>query len=309
MSRSRATETEVSKKVEAKTEDEPIPTRRRVRASEDSAKVPPKKVEAPASPPAVKPVEKPKKAEVVEEELKREAKKPTTEELYEKFLSDFTVNFKDARDHSVFYRIGNPKNPLQLGGMSQQFKASAKSGVKMCYSLDLYLVGPKEQFVELVKRPEIVQFIAENNLDAELIVRNLITADNHEEMLNNDTALSRLLKNKDRSLELLYSKINEIEDNIKANKRPAKKKDDALRNKIEEYRESGKSIFDVSAWNDEAHTGYKTIPRPSPSNRPRYKKILTSLPICSDDTVRLQKFLTYVGYEPEYIEEVMKEIA
>jgi len=304
MSRSRATESSVSKKVEQEAkvlaDPEPIPTRRRIRPTDE------KKVDVPASPPAPKPVEKVKKVEEVE--LKREAKKPTTEELYEKFLTDFAINFRDARDHSVFYRIGNSKNPLQLGGMSQQFKAGAKSGVKMCYSLDLYLVGSKEQFADLLKRPEITHFIEENQLDAELIIRNLITVDNYEEMINNDTALSRLLKNKDRSLELLYAKINEIEDNIKTNKRPTKKKDDALRNKIEEYKENGKSIFDVSAWNDEAHAGYKTIPRPSPSNRPRYKKILTSLPICSDDAGRLQKFLTYVGYEPEYIEEVMKEI-
>jgi translation elongation factor EF-Ts len=185
--------------------------------------------------------------------------------------------------------------------MKQRFKDYPDT----CYSVELFLLGTEEQFSALLEEPIIIDFLDKNLMSAEFVLANLINAANYEEMSSGDTQLATLLNSNDHVRNALYARIQRIEDSLKTTKKTSMKKEDRIRETIEKYLKLGTKLLDVSGWDQQTHSGYKTIARPQGTRSRNAKKCLNSLPICSHSVERLAQFLDYLDYDSETL---MKEV-
>ena len=289
-------EAPVAKKEAATTpvKKEAAPAKKEAAPAKKEAAAPAKKeVAAPAKKEVAAPA---KKAETETNGKKAEsAKKPqeSPEELYSQFVENW-VNLRDgAESHHHFLRIGKPKNPLQIGGMKQQL-----NDPEMAYSIDMLLAGKFKEFDRFLGEDSVQKWLESREITEDDVRENLITVKNFDKR-KGDADFLDLQRSKKETLAALQAKVDEIKSYLEKSKSTPKSKKETLLERLGEYAKAGK-VYDVSGWDKDTHTGFKTVATPTPRSQ---KKRITTYPICANGVEKIRLFLEYLDLDPALADE------
>jgi coenzyme F420-reducing hydrogenase delta subunit len=245
--------------------------------------------------PKVTPVKKeaPKKEGDSDEKKKKVPENP--EDLKKQFLEHWPSLHEGAASHHQFLRIFRPKNALQIGGMTQQFR----NDPTILYSLELLVAGNQEAVDEFLAEDVIQKWMDEVGISEDQVRSNLINAKNFEKR-RNDNDFKELVDAKKETRKALFSKIEQIKGLIEKSKTAPRSKKETLLEKLEEYRTTNRA-YDVSAWDENTHSGYKTVSAPTGRSQ---KKRLTSYQICANSAEKIAKFIKFLGIDEKVLEEI-----
>lgn len=230
----------------------------------------------------------------VEVTKKKTKKQEDPVETRKRFMNTFPEIHANARSKLSFVAVGKPKSFLQIGGMGSQLKKHPE----MVYSLVLNVAGTHEDIDEMLAHPVVHDYLVREGLigddgDEDAIRSTLITADNYEKR-KDDKDFKDFENAKNNTREALKNLLDQIL--ATSNDKPVKmSQQERIVKTFDLYRSSNK-VYDVSHWNSETNTGFKTVARPSS----RTKKIIaTTLPIISNDPQKITSFTLYLGYDVE----------
>lgn len=225
--------------------------------------------------------------EEVDDETK---KKEEAEQLQTQFILNWEKLYNNAYSHHYFLKIFKPKSALQLGGIQSQLKKDNE----LVYSIDLMLSGHIEDLETFFKDATIKSWIVSKGLSEKSIKNNLITASNFEEKKESEEYKTLAGENsKSKFRQDFHERMSNIRKALKKDDGEKKAKQDRIREKFDEYVKS-KKVYDVSAWDEKANTGYKTINLPTSASN---KKKHPEYPVCSNDPKKIDQFLAYLKVE------------
>lgn len=244
------------------------------------------------------------KAEKSPETSKKETKKKpqaSPAELREQFIANYPALHASCHEACCFLHAFSPKNKLQPGGIQQQLKKNPK----LIYSILLAVAGTIEQFNDLLALPVVHQVMDANKFTDDDVRSTFIDAQNFETR-REDKDFKDLIATKKDTFSALARRVKVVTDAIDRKKDNPKSPQEKIKDSFGKYvtppaGESAK-VYDVSAWNDETKTGYKTAPKPTPRSTKRQMK---TYPICCSvaNLERVPQFLAYLGLDPKLASE------